>query len=252
MSPFDVLPAIDIVGGAVASMRGGGPGGVRRFDRDPLDVARVYAEAGAAWIHVVDLDAARRGEPAEPDLVGAIAALGVRVEVGGSLSPGGVRRALAAGAARAILGAGALSDPAALRSAVAEHGERLAVGLDVEGGIPGGVVRPRLGGEAAGGLAAADALALLAEVCPALVVYTDVRRDGALSGPDLEGLRGVAARVGVPVLASGGIRSIEDLRAVATLSPSVVGAIVGRALHEGAFTLREAIDAVRAGPEAAR
>jgi phosphoribosylformimino-5-aminoimidazole carboxamide ribonucleotide (ProFAR) isomerase len=170
-------------------------------------------------------------------MIEQVTALGVRVQAGGGLSEAGVARALEQGAARAILGAAALDDPEAPARAVARHGERVGVGIDVHGDV----VAPRGSGRL--GPPVATVLRHLAEIQPAFVVFTNVERDGRMAGPDIAGLSHVADAVGSPVVASGGIRSIEDLLAVADLD-GVTGAIVGRALEEEAFSVKDALAAV--------
>jgi phosphoribosyl isomerase A len=234
MAEFEVIPAIDLAGGRLARLQDG----LRTGQGDPIETARGFVTAGARWIHVADLDAALHGNPANLHLLERIASLPVAVQAAGGLRPRGVRQALASGASRAVLGAGALGNLINVRALVAELGHRVGVGLDVRGGsvTPRGHLRP--------GPSLDSVLPALAEIRPAFVVYTDVDRDGVAAGADLEGLTRVAHAVGVPVLASGGVRSLEDLRSLADVGPLVVGAIVGRALHEGAFTLEEALAAV--------
>lgn len=244
MPPFEVIPALDLRGGRLARVTGGDPGTLREVAGDPVELARRYAEAGASWIHVADLDAAIDGRPANLDLLPALAALGVRVQAGGSLSPEAAEAALARGAARAVLGAQALGREEVLLAAVGRHGDRLGVALDVRGDR----VAPR--GRPAGappGPPVAEALATLARLRPAFVVHTDTGRDGALLGPDLEALARVARAVGVPVLASGGVSSLGDVAALAALAPAVAGVIVGRAFQDGAVSVREALDLAARG-----
>ncbi len=233
---FDVIPAIDVKGGAVASMSRGDPSTLVAHPGDPVALARALVGEGARWIHVVDLDAALTGRPDNLDLVAAIAGLPVRVQVGGGLDPDGVRAALTHRAARAILGTRALADLPAAEAAIREAPSRVGVGLDVKDHR----LAPRGGGD--GALAPPAAMAWIRHTRPGFVVYTAVDRDGTMQGPDLEGLARVAEATTVPVVASGGIRSLDDLAIVAAIGPAVVGAIVGRALREGAFTLGEALE----------
>lgn len=220
-------------------MRGGDARTLRRIALDPLAAAERLVSDGARWLHVVDLDAAVAGEPGNLDVLRAICDLPVRVQAGGGLSPDGVVAALDAGADRAVLGAAALSDADVVRACIAAHGARLAVGLDVRGGVPGGTVAPR--GRSIGGPGVEEVLGWLPAARPALVVFTAVEADGAMSGPDLAAVAAVARRIGRPVLASGGVRSLEDLAALGRLDPPPAGAIVGRALHDGAFSLAGAL-----------
>jgi phosphoribosylanthranilate isomerase len=238
--PFDIIPAVDVSGGRIARMRGGDPATLAVSDGDPFEVARGFVEGGARWIHLVDLDAALTGEPANLGLIGRVAELPVRVQAGGGLYAGAVADVLRRGAARAVLGAGGLADRAGAERSFAEHPGHVAAGLDISG--------PRLSPR--GGASAEEPLEPVLEwlaglaVKPAVVVVTDVARDGTLRGPDTALLVMVAGRVGVPVLASGGVRSLEDLRALSTLGTPVAGAIVGRAFADGLFTLKEALTAV--------
>ena len=239
MPAFEIFPAVDLQGGRVAWMAGGDPSSLRTQEGDPVEIAASFVRGGARWIHLVDLDAALTGEPRNLNLLERIAALPVRVQAGGGLTPEAVRRALDRGANRAIVGTGSLDDGEAVESLVAGLGDRVGVGLDVRAGR----VWPR---GRAGPLDAMldDVLAWLRTLQPAFVVYADVERDGLMAGPDPGALMTVAERTGVPVVASGGVRSLDDLAALAGLAPRVAGAIVGRALHDAAFTLQEALLAV--------
>jgi phosphoribosylformimino-5-aminoimidazole carboxamide ribonucleotide (ProFAR) isomerase len=240
VAAFELIPALDLSGGRLARMKGGDPATLRAVGGDPLDLARRFVDAGARWIHVVDLDAALTGRPANLDLLEGIAALPVRVEAGGGLSPEGVSDTLARGADRAILGASALEDRGVIEGAMARHGDRVGVALDVRDGR----VAPR--GTSLVGPALDDALRTLERVRPSFVVYSNADLDGTMQGPDLEGVRRVAARLDAPLFASGGIRSLDDVRAVADLLPRPAGLIVGRALHTGALDLAEALALVAA------
>jgi phosphoribosylformimino-5-aminoimidazole carboxamide ribotide isomerase len=230
---FEVIPAIDVLGGRLARMRSGDPSTLREHEGDPLEVAERFIRQGARWIHFVDLDAALTGIAANGALLARMAAMPVRVQAGGGLSPADAVLALEAGADRAVMGAAVFADPDAMRRGVAELGERGAVAVDALGGR----VVPR--GTQAAGPSLEEALGLLASSGCARVVYTDVSRDGALGGPDLDGLRRVLADFGGPIIASGGVRTREDLDAVAALG--VEGAIVGTALYESGFDLGAAL-----------
>jgi phosphoribosylformimino-5-aminoimidazole carboxamide ribotide isomerase len=236
--PFDLLPAIDVHGGRLARLVPGPPPSIRSFPGDPLARARAFVAAGARWIHVVDLSSVLGdGTPTDVDLLERLCALSVRVQIGGGLSEGGVRAALACGADRAVLGPAALSRPGIVERAIEEHGDRVGVGVDARDGR----VHPRGGGEP--GPPLAEAFARLATAQPAVVVFAGPRRDGTLSGPDGAGCVEAARAVGAPVLASGGVRSIEDLLTLRAAS-GVAGAIVGRAIHEGAFDVALALAAL--------
>lgn len=230
--PFEIFPALDVLRGRLAAFRGGQAETLG--DMDPLEMARRYARAGASWIHFVDLQAAVEGRPGALDLLEAVASLPVKVQAGGGLSGEGVRAALERGATRAILGSAALGRPEEVREVVEALGPRVGIGLDVRGDV----VAPR--GTGTTGPPLEDALALLTAARPSFVVYTDVERDGAMAGPDPWALGRLADTLGVPVIASGGIRSLEDLRSLAAV-PGVAGAIVGQALRAGTLSLEEAL-----------
>jgi len=236
---FDVIPAVDISQGGVARLVGGDPSSLERAGGNPEEMVRGWIAEGARWVHVVDLDAALSGEPGNLDMLERVCALDVLVEAGGGLSEAGVAAALERGATRAILGAAALLEAESVERAVAAHRDRVAVGLDVRDGV----VAPR--GRELEGPTVDEAMRRIAAARPALVVYTEAARDGTMRGIDAALIGRAAAAVRVPVIASGGVGSLDDLRALAVLYPAVAGAIVGRALHTGAFTLEEAFAAVR-------
>jgi len=236
---FEVIPAVDVSQGSVARLVGGDPSSLELAGVDPERIIRAWIGEGATWVHVVDLDAAVSGELGNLDLLERVCALDVRVEAGGGLSEDGVGAVLDRGATRAVLGSAALLEPDVVERAVAEHGERLAVGLDVRAGV----VAPR--GTRLVGPPVGDAIRRIAGARPACVVYTEAARDGTMAGVDAATLQGAARSLGVPMIASGGVASLDDVRALAALYPAVAGAIVGRALHAGAFSLAEALAAVR-------
>jgi phosphoribosylformimino-5-aminoimidazole carboxamide ribotide isomerase len=236
---FDVLPAIDLQGGRVARMTRGDRSTLRHVDLDPLRLVAEWRDAGARWVHVVDLNAALEGVWDGGEALEGLASLGVRIEAGGGLTEDGVAQVLGRGAARAVLGAAALLEPDVVERVVDRHGDRVAIGLDVRAGR----VAPR--GTGLVGPPAEEALARVAAAGPALIVYTDADRDGALAGPDLDALAAAGRSAGVPVLASGGVRSAADVGALARMQPAVAGVIVGRAIQDGFLTVREALAAAR-------
>jgi phosphoribosylformimino-5-aminoimidazole carboxamide ribotide isomerase len=239
-SGFDILPAIDLRGGRVVRLQQGDFERETAFSDDPVAVARSFADAGARWLHVVDLDGARTGEPAHAavirDLVGAVGDR-LAVEVAGGLrTEGSVAAILAAGAARAVVGTAALRDPGFAGRLVATHGpDRIAVALDIRDGLALGEGWR----EGASGVRAEDGLAALADAGVTMLEATAIDRDGLLGGPDLELLERLVRLERGAVIASGGIASLEDLRAVRALG--CAGAIVGRALYEGRLDLEEAL-----------
>ncbi len=238
-----LLPAVDVQGGAAVRLVQGAAGSETSYG-DPLEAALGWQRGGAEWIHLVDLDAAfGRGDNREllADVVGR---LDVAVELSGGIrDAASLAVALATGCARVNLGTAALESPAWVRAAIADHGEQIAVGLDVRGTTLAARGWTQEGGDLWETMARLDA-----DGCARYVV-TDVNRDGTLTGPNLHLLREVCARTGAAVVASGGVSSLDDLRAIAALrladGRGVEGAIVGKALYAGAFTLPEALAAVR-------
>jgi phosphoribosylformimino-5-aminoimidazole carboxamide ribotide isomerase len=240
MVAFTLFPALDLRGGRVARMVRGDPSTLTTREATPLDVARAYVDAGARWIHVVDLDAAVDGVSRNGDVLERVARLGVPVQAGGGLDPAGVEEALRRGAARAIVGSRSIAeDRTSVEALVSDRPERVGLGLDVRSGR----IAPR-GSPGELGPALDEVLPWVAAVRPTFVVYTDVARDGTMAGPDLEGVLRTAEATGLPVISSGGVRSLGDLQALAGLAPAVAGAVVGRALRDGVFTLEAALDAV--------
>lgn len=212
------------------------------YEADPVEVAEGFALAGARWIHVVDLDAARSGVPANHELVGTIARAvdPVRVQCGGGVRDRhGAEALLGAGVWRVVLGTAAVEDPDLVRDLAGDH--RVAVGLDARHGQV--AVR---GWTQPAGMVVAEMLARYADAGVEAVVVTEISRDGTFEGPDLEGLRACLGATEMEVVASGGVGRLDDLRALARLGVddrSLAGAIVGKALHDGRFAVEEAIAA---------
>lgn len=228
-----VLPAVDVADGQAVRLVQGAAGTETAYG-DPLAAALAWQRAGAEWVHLVDLDAAFGRGSNRSLLADVVRHLDVRVELSGGIrDDSSLDAALATGAARVNVGTAALEDPDWVRRAIARVGDRLAVGLDVRGTTLAARGWTKDGGELF------DVLARLDTDGCARYVVTDVRRDGTLTGPNLELLRSVCAATGRPVVASGGVSSLDDLRALATLP--VEGVIVGKALYAGAFTLEEAL-----------
>lgn len=225
---FEVIPAIDVWKGRLARLGPDGPAFVGSFRGDPLEAAWAFQEAGAAWLHVVDLELAVTGEPANLDLLSRIAELPVRVQASGGVSTAEqVAAVLGAGAARAVLGSAALFDRPLTESLIAAHGDRLAVGLERVGDRI--VPRGRAGVPT---MPVDDALAWLVPAGPARFIATEVGRVSTLSGTDLDRPVRLAASTGVPVIVAGGVSSLAELTALAARGPGVEGAVVGRALYE--------------------
>jgi len=239
----ELLPAIDLIDGGAVRLVQGDFGRARSYG-DPLALARAYVAGGATWVHVVDLDAARTGRATNRAVVLAIVeAAGARVQVGGGVrSEADATELLDAGVGRVVLGTAAVEHPELVQRLAAAHPGRVAVGLDHR---PGGEVAVR-GWRHGGGVGVAAQLERLAGLELGAVVITAIDRDGMLGGPDLDGLRAALAATALPVVASGGIGSSDDLRALAALQVGgrrLAGAIVGTALVEGAMTVEEAVAA---------
>ncbi len=238
-STLTLLPAVDVADGQAVRLVQGAAGSETLYG-SPLDAALTWQDAGAEWIHLVDLDAAfGRGSNA-PLLASLISRLDVRVELSGGIrDDASLTAALATGCARVVIGTAALENPDWVRGVIAQHGDRIAVGLDVRGTTLAARGWTSEGGELFETLARLDA-----EGCCRYVV-TDVRKDGMMQGPNLGLLGQVCERTDRPVIASGGVSTLDDLRAISGLrSAGVDGAIIGKALYSGAFTLPEALAAV--------
>jgi 1-(5-phosphoribosyl)-5-[(5-phosphoribosylamino)methylideneamino] imidazole-4-carboxamide isomerase/N-(5'phosphoribosyl)anthranilate isomerase len=239
-----LLPAVDVVEGRAVRLVQGKAGSETEYG-SALEAALTWQRDGAEWIHLVDLDAAfGRGSNAQL-LADVVRTLDVKVELSGGIrDDASLRAALATGCERVNIGTAALENPLWCARAIAEFGDKVAVGLDVQ--IVDGEHRLRgRGWETDGGDLWQVLERLDDEGCSRFVV-TDVTKDGTLTGPNLELLEGVAECTDAPVIASGGVSSLDDLRAIATLTDSgVEGAIVGKALYAGRFTLPEALAAMK-------
>ena len=235
---IDLYPAIDLLGGRVVRLRQGDYADETVYGNDPIAVARDFAAAGARWVHVVDLDAARSGDPVNRPVVAAIVAAldgEASIQTGGGVRTLADARQLAdLGVARVVMGSAAVHDP----SLVADAAEvvAVAVGLDHRNG------EVAVHGWTEGsGLLLDDAYALFPDA--AVFVITEIGRDGMLIGPDLEGLAASAQRAGAPVIASGGVSSLDDVRALARIA-NLGGIITGKAVYEGRFSIAEALGAL--------
>ncbi|MBT8224234.1 MAG: bifunctional 1-(5-phosphoribosyl)-5-((5-phosphoribosylamino)methylideneamino)imidazole-4-carboxamide isomerase/phosphoribosylanthranilate isomerase PriA [Dactylosporangium sp.] len=231
-----LFPAVDVAGGRAVRLVQGEAGTETGYGA-PLDAALSWQRAGAEWIHLVDLDAAfGRGSNAAT-LARVIRRLDVAVELSGGIrDEASLAAALATGAARVNLGTAALEDPAWCDWAVGRYGDRVAVGLDVRGHTLAARGWTRAGGDLF------EVMDRLERAGCARYVVTDVLRDGTLTGPNLTLLLEVCGRTDKPVIASGGVSKLDDLRQVAALEPAgVEGVIVGKALYAGAFTVEEAL-----------
>jgi len=239
-----LYPAIDIRGGQAVRLLQGDYDRETAYDADPVDAATRWAGEGAEFLHVVDLDGARAGEPRNLDAVRRIAAaVECPIQVGGGLrDKAAVDAAIAAGADRVVIGTAALRDPEFLDAAVAAHGERVVVSVDARGG------KVSLAGWAeATDKDVAEAVAELGERGVARFLCTEIDVDGTMEGPALRELGRIASVTSAQVIASGGVGDLSDLEALAlagALAPNIEGAIVGRALYERRFTVAEGIAAL--------
>ena len=236
LAPLVLLPAVDVADGQAVRLVQGAAGSETSYG-DPLEAARAWEAAGADWIHLVDLDAAFGRGSNRKQLAQVIASVEAKVELSGGIrDDDSLRAALATGCSRVNLGTAALESPEWVRRAIGEHGDRIAVGLDVRGTTLAARGWTEEGGELFDVLARLDA-----DGCARYVV-TDVTKDGTLQGPNLDLLRSVCAATDRPVVASGGISTLDDLTALRSLtSLGVEGAIVGKALYARAFTLEDAL-----------
>ncbi|SDU75662.1 bifunctional 1-(5-phosphoribosyl)-5-((5-phosphoribosylamino)methylideneamino)imidazole-4-carboxamide isomerase/phosphoribosylanthranilate isomerase PriA [Jiangella alkaliphila] len=236
MAVLELLPAVDVADGQAVRLVQGEAGSETSYG-DPLEAALAWQSAGAPWVHLVDLDAAfGRGSNREL-LASVVGRLDVDVELSGGIrDDASLEAALATGCRRVNLGTAALEDPEWTASAIARHGDRVAVGLDVRGTTLAARGWTREGGDLW------EVLERLDRDGCARYVVTDVTKDGTLRGPNLDLLREVCARTSRPVVASGGVSSLDDVAALRSLVPiGVEGAIIGKALYAGQFTLEEAL-----------
>jgi len=236
---FELLPAVDVADGQAVRLVQGAAGTETSYG-EPLAAALAWQEQGAQWIHLVDLDAAFGRGSNRALLADVVAAVECQVELSGGIRDDeSLAAALATGCRRVNIGTAALENPTWCAEVIAEYGDRVAIGLDVRGTTLSARGWTRDGGELFDVLTRLDA-----EGCARYVV-TDVHRDGTMTGPNLQLLRQVCAATDRPVVASGGVSTLDDLRALAALHEiGVEGAIVGKALYAGAFTLGEALVAV--------
>jgi phosphoribosylformimino-5-aminoimidazole carboxamide ribotide isomerase len=240
---FTVIPSIDLKGGQVVRLLKGDLARSTVYGIDPAATAREFEAQGARVIHVVDLDGAVAGEPRNLERIRAIrAAVGCEIDVSGGLRTlGAIREALAAGADRVALGSIAFLNPDLLSEACREFSGRVFGSIDARDGM-----LAIKGWVETSGLKVADAAERFGRAGVAAIIYTDISRDGTESGADVERFAALARQTKLPIIASGGVASLGDLRALKShFADGVAGAISGRALYEGRFTLAEALAAVR-------
>jgi phosphoribosylformimino-5-aminoimidazole carboxamide ribotide isomerase len=241
---MELFPAIDLRAGRCVRLTQGDFAAETVYDDDPVAVARAFAAAGAPWIHVVDLDAARTGEPANLAVVERIAeAVPCAVQVGGGVrSPEAAEALLLAGATRVVVGTAAVERPELVDLLCERHPERIAVGIDARGRDV--AVR---GWTEGSGVDLVDLAVRFEHSGIAALIVTEIGRDGTMVGPDVHQLASVLAATSTPVVASGGVGDLADLLALDAVDVAgreLAGAIVGRAIYEGRFTVSEALEAL--------
>jgi phosphoribosylformimino-5-aminoimidazole carboxamide ribotide isomerase len=230
-----ILPAIDLRGGQCVRLRQGDYAQETVFDADPGAVARRWVDQGASWLHLVDLDGARAGQPVNGTSIRAIVKAGVPCQLGGGIrTEADLAEVLRWGVQRVVLGTRALQDPDWCATMCRQFPGRIALGIDARNG--------QVATEGWLHTSEISAMALARRASswpPAAIIYTDISKDGMLAGPNIEATVAVAACVAVPVIASGGVSSLEDIARLA--GRGLAGCIVGRALYEGQFDLPSAI-----------
>ena len=237
-----LLPAIDILEGKAVRLAKGDYDQVTVYNENPVEQAKVFEDAGAEWIHMVDLDGAKTGEPVNIAVVEKIlAATNLNIEIGGGIRTLDTCRRLAdAGASRMVLGTALVRDPEFAQAAIEEFGDALAAGIDAKSG------EVAVAGWCEGsGIAATDLAASMAKLGYRHLVYTDIARDGMQTGIERAAYERMAAAFGYPVIASGGVASMDDIARLAPIATSIEGIITGRAIYEGTLPLCEAIAACK-------
>lgn len=238
--PITLYPAIDLKGGACVRLKRGEMSEATVYADDPAAQARAWEEAGFSWLHVVDLDGAFAGESRNGEAVRAIlGAVSVPVQLGGGIRDmAGIEAWLAAGVRRVILGSAAAKNPALTREACRAFPGRIVLGIDARDGMVA-----TEGWAETGRLSALDLARAYEDAGAAAIIFTDIARDGMLAGLNLAATEALARAVPIPVIASGGVASVEDVRAVRASSAGIEGVILGRALYDGRLTPAEAIAA---------
>lgn len=238
-----ILPAIDLRNRQVVRLARGDFAAATVYGNDPIDVAKQFEEAGAKWVHMVDLDGAAQGHPVQQDLVAAVSErTNLKVQVGGGVrSLDDAQSLIDAGAERVVVGTAAVNDPALLEQLIRVHAERIVVGIDAKGGVA--AIR---GWKETSSEDADDVAARAVRLGAQRFVVTDIATDGMLAGPGVELLREVSEVITqgsreIQLIASGGIATLSDLAEVSGI-PAVEGVIIGRALYEGKIVLAEAIE----------
>lgn len=237
---FTILPAIDLRGGRVVRLKEGDPDRMTVYSNDPVETVKRWMEEGAEWIHVVNLDGAFGVKDSENRLaLEKMLAAGARIQFGGGMrSLDGIERAIKLGVSRVVLGTIAVEQPDIIGVALDRFGEeKVAVAIDARDGL----IRIR-GWQETGGISAIDLALQMRNIGLRTVVFTDVSRDGVGSGLNIQATRELAEKSRLDVIASGGVRSLEDVKAA--FEADLCGVIIGRALYDGTIGLRDAIDLI--------
>ncbi|MCC6109177.1 MAG: 1-(5-phosphoribosyl)-5-[(5-phosphoribosylamino)methylideneamino]imidazole-4-carboxamide isomerase [Denitrobacterium sp.] len=235
---MDLLPAIDILDGAAVRLAKGDYARVTVYNASPVDQAKEFEQKGARWIHVVDLNGARSGSPENIDLVERIVTqTSLSVEVGGGVRAiDTIARLVDAGAARVVLGTKLVTDKEFAQAAVEDFGDALTAGIDAKGGEVA-----IQGWREGAGVPAAELVREMGAMGYRHLVFTDIARDGMQTGIDAAAYERIASAFGHPVIASGGVATIDDVRALRAVADSIEGVITGRAVYEGTLDLEEAL-----------
>ncbi len=240
-----IFPAIDLKDGRCVRLEQGRPDKEKVYSGDPAEMARNWVGQGAEWLHVVDLDGAFTGGPKNLTALEAICgAVNIPIQFGGGNRTNDIlKRVFDVGVSRAVLGTAALQSPEFFNKACSEFGEKIAVGIDARDG--------KVAIEGWSDVTDTDAVEFgnaVAERGAGLIIYTDISRDGMMSGPNIDALKKMADGVPIPVIASGGISSLSDVATISSMaSDRIVGMIIGKALYEGTFTLERALDIAATG-----
>lgn len=234
-----IYPAIDIRNGRCVRLKQGDPDRETVFSDDPVSMGRFWVEQGAKWLHVVDLDGAFSGDQKNESVIGEIAKnVSIPIQLGGGLrSMGQIRDAFKSGISRAIIGTAAIENPELVAEACLEFPDRVAVGIDAKDGL-----MATRGWKIVTDKPAKELALEMEAMGVSVIIYTDIRQDGTLEGPNIEAIQALAESLTIPLIASGGVSSLSDIVALKRIAFSgVEGVIVGRALYEGKFALAEAV-----------
>lgn len=235
-----IYPAIDIKDGKCVRLVQGRFSDVTVYSDDPVEMARIFEQAGAEYLHVVDLDGARLGSPQNMDIIGELAAeLGIPVQTGGGIRTAETMEILLdKGIKRVILGTSAVNDPMLVKAAAERFGAGIAIAVDAKDGFVA-----TEGWEQTSGFTAVEFARKMEDLGAGVIIYTDISRDGMLKGPNLKAMEEMVKAVGMDVIASGGVSSIQDIKNLK--NAGVAGAIIGKALYTGNIDLKEAIAAAK-------